>query len=479
MAVRVDFIRIWLPASLVLHVCLLIGLQHVQFMHVSHATQSLIRIDITDPKLPMPPPPKAVPARQQPPRTAPERNQPTPRVQQPKAPTVAAAVAALPIRLPQALAAGTVRPMAPIDPGLPAPTPAAGPRPAPGAPMMAGGRSQDDSALPSMNAHAPSRQPEGWADRPGGAGGMGYGSFGETKLAPASSSGGTSSGGPMAIAGRATAVQPGGAATTVARGGGAYGGTNGGDFSSFGPGITLEREVGGLPAATPGVMRGQHGTWTDRPGGGGYGNAPLGKMVPGPVTTAYTGGGAGPTGAGGMVVAVRPGGASGAPERIATAPGGGPGGLFAPGGSGGGMLNRDIGAMPSSAPGTHSNRPGGWTDRPGGTGGTGFEGPALTPSRPSYGASTVTGPEPSYPMLAAEEGLHGVVVLAVTIDGSGGISKIAITQRSRSDVLDNEAIRTARRWAYRPAVRNGEAITSVIKLEVTFEIGKRPTMRQL
>lgn len=99
------------------------------------------------------------------------------------------------------------------------------------------------------------------------------------------------------------------------------------------------------------------------------------------------------------------------------------------------------------------------------------------PSAPSYPVAAVSGPTPSYPSLAAKERLQGTVVLAVTIDAGGHAAEIAFVQRSISDVLDNEAMRTARQWRYQAGMVEGKAVGGVVKLQIGFAVGKTPMMK--
>jgi TonB family protein len=101
-------------------------------------------------------------------------------------------------------------------------------------------------------------------------------------------------------------------------------------------------------------------------------------------------------------------------------------------------------------------------------GGGSLLGPGVGPALPSYGAKAQEGPTPSYPSMAMAESQYGTVVIAVTVTPDGTAGKVDLTQRSRSDMLDNAAIRAARRWIFSPAYERGRPVASVVKLKFVF-----------
>jgi TonB family protein len=72
-----------------------------------------------------------------------------------------------------------------------------------------------------------------------------------------------------------------------------------------------------------------------------------------------------------------------------------------------------------------------------------------------------------YPPAALAERKHADVVLAVTVDADGHVSKIDVLE-SGGPVLDEAAIVAARQWMFVPAKRDGQAVASRIRVPFHF-----------
>ncbi|MGD0675783.1 MAG: TonB family protein [Polyangiaceae bacterium] len=75
--------------------------------------------------------------------------------------------------------------------------------------------------------------------------------------------------------------------------------------------------------------------------------------------------------------------------------------------------------------------------------------------------------DPVYPASALKERKHVDVILTVTVDADGHVSKITVAQSGGAD-LDEAAIVAARRWTFVPAMRDGKPLASRIKLPFHF-----------
>ncbi len=329
-----------------------------------------------------------------------------------------------------------------------------------------------------------------WADRPDNSGSGHRRNSGFAQMTPAAAFGNGGGGGGFSGAiGNATGARPGLPGVPGGRGGTGSGGVPGDGISPFAGGRGPSSSGGGLlPVLGTGGDVGD-GNWADRPGGRRHGGT-IARMPVGPgngdgIGSGPANGGGGGTGSGiagpaGNAAGVRPGTGSGAGTgRAAIASGGGGGIPTGPFGHGTTTRNgsgSSLGGQNGAARGSGTD----WADRPGrggnggGTGGNGHQ-----PTGVTYNAVAVEGPTPLYPSLAAKEGLQGTVIVAITVSSAGTVEKVEFAKRSNCDVLDNEAIRTARKWQFQPAMDHGKPVSSVVKLQIRFEKGKEPEAKPL
>jgi len=367
-----------------------------------------------------------------------------------------------------------------VSPGMPGATVARG-----GGSGAAGGLSApvtltrgagDGGGMPSMAPNVMTGAGGQWADRPGGGSGSAGRRLSHMSSAPGFSNQPSSYGGGVGAAGSVVAARPGMPGVALGRGGS---GTVGGGFAA----PAMARAPGGsgaLPSMQ--IASGKAGgrEWADSPGAGGGAKFSMAGMRAAAPAGAGRPTGSTITGAAGSAVGIRPGGgAGGGPARETLALGNGYGAQpthYAPG-----SLDHDVGHIVSGGSTGPARATGAWADKPGAGGAHGPGGPGLAPGAPTHGAVAVTGPPPTYPSLAQKEHLHGTVTLLVPISASGVViaDHIKFLVRSVSDVLDNEAKRTVRRWTYQPGMRNGEPVESAVTLVVQFEAGKPPAVTQV
>ena len=72
-----------------------------------------------------------------------------------------------------------------------------------------------------------------------------------------------------------------------------------------------------------------------------------------------------------------------------------------------------------------------------------------------------------YPRSALPERKHADVVVAVTVDVDGHVSKVDVLQSGGAD-LDEAATVAVRQWVFTPAMRGGKAVASRIKVPFHF-----------
>ena len=81
--------------------------------------------------------------------------------------------------------------------------------------------------------------------------------------------------------------------------------------------------------------------------------------------------------------------------------------------------------------------------------------------------------DPVYPASALPEQKHADVVLALTVDVDGHVSKTDVLQSGGAD-LDEAAIIAAREWTFTPAMRGGKPVASRIKVPFHFAPPAQP-----
>jgi protein TonB len=92
----------------------------------------------------------------------------------------------------------------------------------------------------------------------------------------------------------------------------------------------------------------------------------------------------------------------------------------------------------------------------------------------SEAEAPVTPPEPvarptaRYPEDAAAEGVTGSVRLKVIVSRRGRVEDALVVRSSGDDRLDQAAETAVRRWRYRPARREGRAVTAVDYAVIEF-----------
>jgi iron complex outermembrane recepter protein len=82
--------------------------------------------------------------------------------------------------------------------------------------------------------------------------------------------------------------------------------------------------------------------------------------------------------------------------------------------------------------------------------------------------TVVTHVDAEYPPSALKERKHADVVLVVTVDADGHVSKVTVLQSSGGSDLDEAAVIAARQWTFTPATKGGKPVASRIKVPFHF-----------
>src|SRR3984893_4459604 len=139
--------------------------------------------------------------------------------------------------------------------------------------------------------------------------------------------------------------------------------------------------------------------------------------------------------------------------------GGVPGGV--PGGVAGGVIGGIIGSVPTAAPPPPPPPK--------------VEAPKLTPQRIRVGgngqaAMAIRAPKPSYPPLAKQARIQGVVRLNAIIGKDGTIQDLKAA--SGHPLLVPAALEAVMQWLYKPTLLNGEPVEVVTVIDVNFTLSQ-------
>lgn len=83
-------------------------------------------------------------------------------------------------------------------------------------------------------------------------------------------------------------------------------------------------------------------------------------------------------------------------------------------------------------------------------------------------------PAPKYPKDAAAQGINGKVVLIVDVAADGSVSKAVVERATPDGVFDAAALESVKKWKFTPAMKNGKAVASKVRVPVEFRTDGDP-----
>ena len=86
-------------------------------------------------------------------------------------------------------------------------------------------------------------------------------------------------------------------------------------------------------------------------------------------------------------------------------------------------------------------------------------------------ANLISKVQPVYPPAAKKAGIQGVVLLDVTISKDGMPEDIQVLS-SPNDDLTQSAEDAVRQWRYRPTLLNGQPVTIIAEVKVSYTLAK-------
>lgn len=97
--------------------------------------------------------------------------------------------------------------------------------------------------------------------------------------------------------------------------------------------------------------------------------------------------------------------------------------------------------------------------------------PVPVPHVPVFTAVTQTfAPQPSIPDDLRAQAIDKTVIVEITVDENGNATDVKLTQPTGNDELDRLALDTARKWKFKPATRDGQAVESRVRLHIEFQV---------
>lgn len=82
---------------------------------------------------------------------------------------------------------------------------------------------------------------------------------------------------------------------------------------------------------------------------------------------------------------------------------------------------------------------------------------------------------PRYPQAAFEQSITGKVELRVEVDATGKTGAIRVLSSTPAGVFDAVSIEAAQKWTFEPALKDGKAVASAVKVPLTFAMDEPGT----
>ena len=106
-------------------------------------------------------------------------------------------------------------------------------------------------------------------------------------------------------------------------------------------------------------------------------------------------------------------------------------------------------------------------------------GAANCPQAPESSVTTPVGVlrsvHPIYPRIAKKSGWEGTVLVSVTVETNGRTSQVDVSRSSGHKVLDDAAVKSVKRWSFRPARDGNIPICSVVTIPLKFSLALERT----
>ncbi len=101
----------------------------------------------------------------------------------------------------------------------------------------------------------------------------------------------------------------------------------------------------------------------------------------------------------------------------------------------------------------------------------GFGGNAMREGSGAQAPTLIHGVDPKYTTEAMRSKIQGVVTLEALVGPDGSVKDVRVVKSlDRATGLDDEAMKTARLWRFRPATYQGQPVAFLVIIEMTFTL---------
>ncbi|MDV3468418.1 energy transducer TonB [Stenotrophomonas sp. C3(2023)] len=99
---------------------------------------------------------------------------------------------------------------------------------------------------------------------------------------------------------------------------------------------------------------------------------------------------------------------------------------------------------------------------------------AAAPVRDRQAQPLASNAKPDYPAIALRNGVQGSVVASLKVGVDGRVDEASIVSRSgeRSRELDRAVLSAVNQWRFEPAMKDGKAVASVVRVPVDFRTAR-------
>lgn len=89
---------------------------------------------------------------------------------------------------------------------------------------------------------------------------------------------------------------------------------------------------------------------------------------------------------------------------------------------------------------------------------------------PMSQAAYLRNPKPSYPTIAQQRGMEGMVLIYVEVSALGEPLSVTLKQSSGFVLLDKAALKAVHGWRFAPATRGGQPVAAGVEVPIRFSL---------